>query len=147
MKPAKEFKPCDELTPPDLEKHPVWTFDLERAGEDPEADETWVRPVGFRKPPKDTDCLFLRAELTTSTGETLPGVLILRFEQGKAETQAIALLRPKYLALNLDGVKLDDRAKKALAELKPGGLEWLPMAYKAVLPVGLRRITFSGQAQ
>ncbi|HUR39286.1 MAG TPA: hypothetical protein VM222_07320 [Planctomycetota bacterium] len=147
MKAASEFKPCDGWTPADFEKHPVRTFDLDSAEEDPEADETWVRPVRFLKRPKDTDCLFLRAELKTSGGETLPGALSVQLDQGRSETQAIALLRPNYLCLDLVGEKLSDRAKQDLAKVKPGGLEWLPIAYKAVLPIGLRRIPFSGQAE
>jgi hypothetical protein len=146
MKRSKEFKPCDQLTLADLEKHPVWTFNLERAEAEPEADETWVWPETFQKKPKNTDVLFLRAELRTAEGKMAPGALLVRFEGGKAETQALALLHPKYLALGLDGEKLVDWAKEALKKLQPKSSKWLPITYKAVMPVGSKEITFSGQA-
>ena len=37
-------KPCDKLTPSDLEKFPVWTFDLGNEGVSGR-DETWMVPV------------------------------------------------------------------------------------------------------
>lgn len=37
-------KPCDKITPEDLAKHPVWTFDLKNEAL-PGRDETWMVPV------------------------------------------------------------------------------------------------------
>jgi hypothetical protein len=38
----RDFKPVDELAVADLERSPVWQYDLDREGDH---DETWVRPV------------------------------------------------------------------------------------------------------
>jgi hypothetical protein len=38
----RDFKPIDELTVADLERSPVWQYDLDGEGDH---DETWVRPV------------------------------------------------------------------------------------------------------
>lgn len=146
MKRIKEFKPCEELTPADFERHPAWTFDLARAEKEPEADETWVRPATFRNPPKDTDVLFIRAELKTAEGTTIPGSLLVRFEAGKAQVQALVALRPRYLALGLDSGRVADWAKKELRKSLPKALKWFPIAYRAVLRAGSREITFTGQA-
>ena len=85
------FKPCDELTPEDFERHPVWGFDLAMEGHHEDADETWVRPYKYRAVPKRSDVLFLRA---TMNGK--PATVCARFERGKLTFEGAARLVPRY---------------------------------------------------
>ena len=134
-----EFKPCGDLSVLDLKRHPIWTFDLDRSESDPEADETWVRPEILYRLPKKTDTLFLRAKLTTSTREPLPGALILRFDRYRATILDVALLEPEYHVIGTPG--------EDLSRILPGGLESLPLSYSADLPIGSKWVSFSGWAR
>ena len=139
----KDFKPLDDLSARDFEKHPVWGFDLDLGESIPEADETWVRPMTFSKVPRDTDDLFVRAELTLSDGAREPGLLCLRYEKSKPLIEGLALLNPEYAFLGLQGDLLDESAKKQLREVRPELLKKLPLAYVATLPVGSKEVRFS----
>lgn len=147
MSKAKAFKACDALTPEDFERHPVWTFDVGLGERHPEADETWVRPAEFRRMPSTTDVLFLRADIRTSKGHVEPGALLLRFEKGEAEVQALALLRPAYLPLDLDGMSISARSRKALREAAPKLWKERPLEVDAILPAGSKTLRLSGRVK
>jgi hypothetical protein len=132
------------LTLQDFERHPLWGFDLDLAEEDPEADETWVCPKVLKFSPKNTDVLFLRAELRTADGKGMPGCLLLRYEGGKPEIQAVALLTPRYLPLGPAGVTFVDWAREDLEKAYPKSAAWFPVSYTASLRAGFKSIPFSG---
>jgi hypothetical protein len=139
----KDFKPLDDLSLRDFEKHPVWGFDLDLGESIPEADETWVRPFTFRRVPRNSDDLFIRAEFTMSDGARRPGLLCVRYEGGKATVGGLALMEP-YVFLGLRGDEFDDRTRQELRRERPEFFEALPLSYVATLRVGLKKVAFSG---
>ena len=66
----KEKKPISELTPADLEAHPVWEF----IPESHDRDETWVVPV-HRLPVRHLDGRIVATRLRLACGETAAGII------------------------------------------------------------------------
>jgi hypothetical protein len=106
------WKPCDQLTPKDFRKYRVWTFDLSRGENDSNADESWVRPIGYRGFNETDDELFVWATVVDRDGAVVPDcVLSLRLGSGRRrrpELSALILLTPEY-----DPTPIVDRDKLA----------------------------------
>jgi hypothetical protein len=69
----RNSKPVDGLTPEDLDRFPVWEYDLANEG-DPRRDETWVRPVK-KIPVTDLGNRVVAATLLLNNGVRLTGCL------------------------------------------------------------------------
>lgn len=139
-----DWKPCDALTADDFERHPLWGYDAARADEDPEADETWVRPVTLAEAPGDSDTLFARGSLRAADGESLPGAVLFAFEGGRPVVGALALLRPSYFAFGVSRGEVTAEDREDLAGVRPG---LLPLAYEAVVEAGGRPLRLAGAAR
>lgn len=135
-----DWKPSDELTPEDFERHPLWGYDVEKAEQDPESDESWVRPYVLDTEPPDSDLLFARARLRTSEGDVLPGAVLFVFEGGRTKIAGVALLKPAFLAAGLVGGRVTAEDREELGEL-------LPLAFEATVPLGSRELRLSGVAK
>ncbi len=142
---ASTWKPCDHLEPADFVKHPVWTFDPVRASRGG-ADETWVRPVGYRGFDCVDDELFVRATVTDRDGELVEGAILCarlaRFDRVKRRSKpgpfvdGFVLLLPEYRAFAVKGGRL--------AEKPPPDLR-MPLTYDIDVPlVGTKRLTLRG---
>ena len=136
-----DWKSCDALTPTDFERHPLWGFDAPRAEEDPEADETWVRPLVLAEAPADSDTLFARASIRASDGDSLPGAVLFAFEGGRPVVGALALLQPAYFAFGVSRGEVIAEDREDLKSVRAG---LLPLAYEAVVDVGGRPLRLSG---
>ena len=88
----EDWKPCDALTPADFDRHPLWGYDAERAENDPDSDDAWVRPYVLDAEPKESDVLFARAKLRMSGGDAVPGAVLFVFEEGRPKVGGFALL-------------------------------------------------------
>jgi hypothetical protein len=138
----REFKPCDELTPEDFQRHPIWGFDLQAAEEDDDADETWVRPYTFDQVPESTDDLFVAARLQGSDHAIFPGALVLNFDDSLPQVSGIVILQPTYLSLSVQGESIGEWDRPELAQLpalKP------PVHYQATLSIAQATFEFSGK--
>lgn len=134
-------KSCDALTATDFEQHPLWGFDASLADEDPEADETWVRPVVLAEAPADSDTFFARASLRGADGRAEPGAVLFAFEGGRPVVGALALLQPSYFAFGVSRGEVTAEDREDLQAVRPG---LLPLAYEAAVDVGARPIRLSG---
>lgn len=138
------WKPSDALTAADFERHPLWGYDVERAGNDPASDETWVRPYTLEAEPRDSDLLFARARLRTSGGDVVPGAVLFVFEGGRAKVAGLAVLEPSWLAVGLAQGRVTDEERGDLEDVLPGAL---PLAYEGAAAVGPREIRLAGAAR
>ncbi|HYF00112.1 MAG TPA: hypothetical protein VEJ18_14425 [Planctomycetota bacterium] len=136
-----DWKSCDALTRADFERHPLWAFDPSRAEEDPEADDSWVRPFELRETPPESDTLLARATLRAADGQAVPGAVLFAFEKGRAVVGALALLEPSYFAFGVSGGEVPPEDREDLKEVRPG---LLPLAYEAVVDAGARPLRLSG---
>lgn len=137
----EDWKPCDALTPADFDRHPLWGYDAERAENDPDSDDAWVRPYVLDAAPEESDVLFARARLRTSGGDTVPGAVLFVFEGGRPKVGGVALLEPSYLAAGLAQGRVTDEERE---DLPP---DTLPLAYEGTVAVGGREIRLSGAAR
>ncbi len=136
-----DWKSCDELTTADFERHPLWGYDVDRAGQDPASDETWVRSYTFETEPPESDLLFARARLRTSGGDVVPGVVLFVFESGRPHVAGVAVLEPSYLAVGLAEGQVTAEDREDLEGVLPGAL---PLAYEASVSVGSRELRLAG---
>ena len=136
-----DWKSCDDLTAADFERHPLWAFDASRAEEDPEADDSWVRPFVLSGTPSDTDTLLARATLRGADGQTLPGAVLFAFEKGRPVVGALALLEPSYFAFGVSRGEVTPEDREDLREVRPG---LLPLAYEAVVDAAAGPLRLSG---
>jgi hypothetical protein len=136
-----DWKAQDELTAADFDRAPLWGYDAAKAEEDPESDESWVRPWRFAEPPDFSDLLFVKAKLRTAKNDVLAGAVLFLFEEGSPKVAGLALLEPSLLILGLENGKVtpDDRAD--LQQVHPGAV---PLAYEASLSLGARTFRLSG---
>ena len=137
------WKPSDALTPADFEAHPLWGYDVDRASQDPESDEAWVRPYALDSTPDESDPLFARAKLRTSKGDVLRGAVLFVFEKGRPRVAGVALLEPAYLAAGLAQGRVTEDDREELEALVPGAL---PLAFDGSVSVGGRELRLSGSA-
>lgn len=136
-----DWKSCDELTPADFERHPLWGYDVARAEADPASDETWVRPYAFEAEPQESDVLFAGARLRTSGGDVVAGAVLFVFERGRPRVAGVAVLEPSYLAVGLSEGKVAPEDREDLEDVVPDAL---PLAYEATLRVGGRELRLAG---
>lgn len=136
-----DWKSCDALIATDFERHPLWGFDVPRADEDPEADETWVRPFVLSAPPEESDTFLARATLRGSDGQAVPGAVLFAFEKGQAVVGGLALLEPSYFAFGVSRGEVTPEDREDLRDVHPG---LLPVAYEAVVEAGPRPLRLSG---
>lgn len=136
-----DWKSCDALTATDFDQHPLWGFDASRADEDPDADETWVRPLVLAEAPSGSDTLLARASLRGADGRAEPGAVLFAFEGGRPVVGALALLEPSYFAFGVSRGEVTPEDREDLREVRPG---LLPLAYEAAVEVGPRTLRLSG---
>jgi hypothetical protein len=139
-----DWKACDELTPQDFERHPLWGYDVERAENDPASDEAWVRPYMLEAVPEESDLLFARARLRTAAGDVVPGAVLFAFGGGRPRVAGVAFLEPAYFALGLTGNQVTDEDRADLEDVQAGAL---PLAYEAAVVVGGRELRLAGAAR
>lgn len=141
------WKPCDELVPEDFERFPVWAFDT-AAEDDPDADETWVRPLGHDGFADISSTLFVRASLIDRNGVPLRDCVVTvqaMIVEGAqlvpcdpSEIESIVLLKPAYDWLDAAGGRVTNLLPSWLAGR-------LPLDYVVDEPlVGSRRIRIAG---
>lgn len=85
-----EWKFWTALTVADLEREPIWGFDL--GSEDDAPDEFHIRPYHLEEVPKETDFLFVAARLRTAVGAEHTGALQARFDRGELCLEGLARL-------------------------------------------------------
>ncbi len=115
----------------------VWGFDVSMET-DEGLDETAVRPYVFERPPRTSDVLFVRANLTTGRGAQVAGAASFRFEKGRPTDVALCLLEP-YCALQQDGdgpIATTDSYWAFVKTIHPAVDALFPLKYEATFEVG-----------
>lgn len=86
-------KPVEQLTPDDFAAFPIWEFAIDN----PDQDETWVRPVDASTVPVDAYSLLVAADFTTASGQPLQGFLGVTTAGVLHIAQPILLANGRYL--------------------------------------------------
>lgn len=143
---TRDWKPCQELTPADLQRHPVWGFDLDKAESGPETDETWVRPWKLGRVPVNSDTLFVAANIRGRGGTTIPGCMCLRFERRVVVLQGLVFLSPRYVATTLGRAegRLSAQDRRWLRKEADGVFRLLPLEYFLDIPIGADVLRLEG---
>jgi hypothetical protein len=135
-----DWKPSDALTPDDFERHPLWGYDGGKAEQDPDSDETWVRPYVLDAAPGESDLLMARATLRDARNQVMDGAVLFVFEGGRPRIAGFAFLEPAWLAVGLEQGRVTDDDRDDL------DVE-LPLAFEATVAVGGRELRLSGVAK
>lgn len=84
-------KPVDALTSEDLAAFPIWEFALDEE-DDPERDDTWVRPVRGARVPRGAASLSVAADIEMASGMRCGGFVGISTIDD-VEVNALVLLR------------------------------------------------------
>jgi hypothetical protein len=138
-----EWKSWGALTVADLEREPIWGFDL--GAEDEAPDETCVRPYHLDCIPNDTDSLFVAARLRTASGAERTGALQARFDGGELCLEGLVLVEPMHLPFRLESGEIchNDRDLPLPDEV----VEAFPLAYRSPVRIGSMELHVEGVAR
>jgi hypothetical protein len=92
-------KPVDALTPDDLAAFPIWEFAIDEEDE-PDRDETWVRPVKAARVPRGRASLSVAADVETASGLRCDGFVGISTIEAVEIDALVLLVGGKYLFLS-----------------------------------------------
>ncbi len=89
-------KSITSLTAEDLDRYPIWQF-IGDEGENPEQDESFVRPVLSNFIPLDQASLFVAADLILADGFRVPGHISINDDRISQYPVAVLIFEGRYL--------------------------------------------------
>jgi hypothetical protein len=128
-------KPVDALTPDDLAAFPIWEFALDEEDE-PDRDETWVRPVRGTRVPRGRASLSVAADVEAASGMRCDGFVGISTVEAVEINALVLLVEGKYLFVSS---RHPETRTELAAALGVRGAELFPLRYRLrVLVVGER---------